>query len=69
MKSLMLSSFVAVALLAALAIAQFRPTSTSVSLGAAAMPSLLELHAAADVHKIPTEEIEDQSLVFATKPR
>jgi hypothetical protein len=32
----------------------------------AAMPSLLELHAAAGVHKLPVQDIEDQSLVYST---
>lgn len=32
----------------------------------AAMPSLLELHSMADVHKLPLQDIEDQSLVFPT---
>jgi hypothetical protein len=30
----------------------------------AAMPSLQELHAAVGVHKLPVQEIEDQSLIF-----
>jgi hypothetical protein len=32
----------------------------------AAMPSLLELHAAAGVHKLPIQDIDDQSLVYST---
>jgi hypothetical protein len=34
------------------------------SAGTAAMPSLLELHAAAGVHKLPVQDIEDQSLIY-----
>lgn len=32
----------------------------------AAMPSLLELHSMAEVHKLPLQEIEDQSLMYPT---
>ena len=69
MKGLMISAFVAVALLAAVAVTHPGPTSVDASLGAAAMPSLLELHATAKVNKLPVEEIEDQSLVFPNKPQ
>ena len=34
--------------------------------GTAAMPSLLELHAAAGVHKLPVQDIDDQSLIYPT---
>jgi hypothetical protein len=30
------------------------------------MPSLLELHAAAGVHKLAVQDIEDQSLIYPT---
>lgn len=30
----------------------------------AAMPSLLELHSMAGVHKLPLQDIEDQSLMY-----
>jgi hypothetical protein len=30
------------------------------------MPSLQELHATANVNKLPVQEIEDQSLVYPT---
>ena len=33
----------------------------------AAMPSLEELHAIADVQKLPVQDIEDQSLIYPTK--
>jgi hypothetical protein len=32
----------------------------------AAMPSLQELHSMADVHKLPLQDIEDQSLIYPT---
>ena len=40
--------------------------SPSIELTAAAMPPLQELHAMAGVHKLPVQEIEDQSLVYPT---
>jgi hypothetical protein len=42
------------------------PRSPSIELTAAAMPALQELHAMAGVHKLPVQEIEDQSLVYPT---
>jgi hypothetical protein len=41
--------------------------SVDISAGTAAMPSLVELHAAAGVQKLPVQEIEDQSLIFPAK--
>jgi hypothetical protein len=69
MKGLMISAFMVVALLAAVTVTHPRPTQLDASLGAAAMPSLIELHAAAKVNQLPVEEMEDQSLVFPTRPR
>jgi hypothetical protein len=66
MKGLMISAFAAVALLAAVATMRPRPSSVDISLGSAAMPSLLELHATAGVDKLPLQEMEDQSLIFPT---
>jgi len=43
-----------------------RPASTELSAATAAMPSLLELHAMAAANKLPTQEMEDQSLVYPT---
>jgi hypothetical protein len=43
-----------------------RSSVIELSAGTAAMPSLLELHAAAGVHKLPTQDIEDQSLIYPT---
>ena len=39
-----------------------RPASLEQS--TAAMPSLEELHAMAGVHKLPLQDVEDQSLIF-----
>jgi hypothetical protein len=69
MKGRTISAFMAVALLAAVAVTHPRPTSVDASLEAAAMPSLLELHDAANVNRLPAEEMEDQSLVFPVKPQ
>jgi hypothetical protein len=66
MKGLMISAFAAVALLAAVTAMRSRPSSVEMSLGSAAMPSLLELHATAGVNKLPLQEMEDQSLIFPT---
>jgi hypothetical protein len=63
MKRQMISAFVALALVAA-ATAILRSHSTEMSAGTAAMPSLQELHAAADVNKLPNQEIEDHALIF-----
>ena len=41
-----------------------RVSSVDISLGSAAMPSLLELHTTAGVDKLPFQEVEDQSLIF-----
>jgi hypothetical protein len=43
-----------------------RSSVTELSAGTAAMPSLLELHAAAGVHKLPVQDVEDQSLIYPT---
>jgi hypothetical protein len=43
-----------------------RSSVIELSAGTAAMPSLLELHAAAGVHRLPVQDIEDQSLVYPT---
>jgi hypothetical protein len=69
MKGLMISAFEAVALLAAVATMHSRSSSVDISLGSAAMPSLLELHIAAGVDKLPLQEMEDQSLIFPTEAK
>ena len=69
MKRLMISAFAAVALLAAVATMHSQPSSVDISLESAAMPSLLELHTAAGVDKLPLQEMEDQSLIFPTEAK
>ncbi len=67
MKRLMISALAAVALFAATtATAMLWSPSTKLSAGTAAMPSLSELHTAAGVNKLPTEDFEDMSLVYST---
>jgi hypothetical protein len=46
-----------------------RPHPQSIQLTAAAMPSLEELHAAAGVHQLPDQDIDDQSLIFPAKTK
>jgi hypothetical protein len=65
MKRLMIPTFAAVALFAAASAMLWSPL-TKLSAGIAAMPSSHELHTAAGVNKLPIEEVEDMSLVYAT---
>jgi hypothetical protein len=64
MKRLMISTFAAVALIAA-ATTVLRWRSPSIDRAAAIM-SLQELYAAPGVNKLPIEEFEDMSLVYST---
>jgi hypothetical protein len=59
-------SVIAVVALVVAGVMMMRWPTTSVELafGTAAMPSLLELHATAEVHKLPVQEIDDQALVY-----
>lgn len=67
MKRLMITAVAIVALMAvASTLLRSRPSLIELSAGTAAMPSLLELHAAAGVHKLPAQDIEDQSLIYPT---
>jgi len=68
MMRLTISAIAAIVLVAAAAIV-LRWPSTSVELasGTAAMPSLQELHATAEVHKLPVQEIDDQALVYTAQ--
>lgn len=42
------------------------PRPSAIEETTAAMPSLLELHSMAEVHKLPLQDIEDQSLMYPT---
>ena len=67
MMRLMITAVAVVALMAgASTLLRSRSSLIELSAGAAAMPSLLELHAAAGVHKLPVQDIEDQSLIYPT---
>ena len=61
----MISAIAVVALLV-VATTMLWSRSPSIELTAAAMPPLQELHTMAGVHKLPVQEIEDQSLVYPT---
>jgi hypothetical protein len=65
MKRPVTSAIATIAVLA-LAITLLWPhtSSTKLSAGTAAMPSLQELHTAANVNNLSMQEIEDQSLIF-----
>ena len=70
MKRLMISTFAAVALLAAATTMLWsRSPSIPRPVGPAGMPSLQELHSAAGVSKLPIEDFEDLSLVYSTATR
>jgi hypothetical protein len=67
MMRLMIAALAVVAVIAvASTLLRSRSSVIELSAGSAAMPSLLELHAAAGVHKLPVQDIEDQSLVYPT---
>jgi hypothetical protein len=67
MMRLMITAVVVVAVMVgASTLLRSRSSLIELSAGTAAMPSLLELHAAAGVHKLPVQDIEDQSLIYPT---
>ena len=45
------------------------PHPHSIEVTAAAMPRLEELHVIAGVHKLPDQDINDQSLIFPAKTK
>jgi hypothetical protein len=66
MKRLMIPAIAVVALMV-VATTMLWSRSPSIELTAtAAMPPLQELHTMAGVHKLPVQEIEDQSLLYPT---
>ena len=70
MKRLMISTFAAVALLAAATTMwQSHSAATSRPSVTAGMMSLQDLQKAVDVNKLPIEEFDDQSLVYSTSTR
>lgn len=70
MRRLTIPACVAIALVAATMIMMRWPsTSVEIAAGAAAMPSLQELHATAGIHKLPVQEIDDQALVYTAQEK
>jgi hypothetical protein len=69
MKRIMVSAIVFAAAISVVVILRSRPASIDLAAATAAMPSLLELHTMAGVHKLPEQEMEDQSLVYPAGPR
>jgi hypothetical protein len=66
MTRLMIAALAVVAVIAvASTLLWSRSSVIELSAETAAMPSLLELHAAAGVHKLPVQDIDDQSLVYS----
>jgi hypothetical protein len=57
-------SAIAMAALIVVATSMLRSPSPALELSTAAMPSLIELHTMAGVNKLPTQEVEDQSLMY-----
>jgi hypothetical protein len=62
----MISVIAVVVLMMVVAKTMLWSRSAPIELATAAMPPLQELHAMAGVHKLPVQEIEDQSLVYPT---
>jgi hypothetical protein len=62
----MISVIAVVVLMMVVAKSMLWSRSAPIELATAAMPPLQELHAMAGVHKLPVQEIEDQSLVYPT---
>ena len=68
MMRLTISAIAAIVLVAAAAtVLRWPSTSVELASGTAAMPSLQELHATAEVHKLPVQEIDDQALVYTAQ--
>jgi hypothetical protein len=65
MMRLMLCS-IAVVVLVVIATSALLSRSPTLELSTAAMPSLQELHTMAAVNKLPTQDVEDQSLIYPT---
>jgi hypothetical protein len=69
MMRLTIPALVAIALVAAMVSLRGSPTSIEIASGMAAMPPLQELHAMAGIHKLPLQEIDDQSLVYTAQEK
>jgi hypothetical protein len=60
----LIMSVLAIVVVIGVAATVLRSKPDSLELSAAAMPSLLELHIMAGVNKLPSQDVEDQSLIF-----
>jgi hypothetical protein len=69
MMRLTIPVFAVIVLVAAVVMMRWPSTAVDIAAGTAAMPSLLELHATAGVHKLPVQEIDDQALVYTAQGR
>ena len=69
MMRLTIPALVAIALVAAMILLRGSSTSIEIESGMAAMPSLQTLHAMAGIHKLPLQEIDDQSLVYTAQEK
>lgn len=67
MLRLTIPALAAIVLVAAVMMMRSPSASLELTSGTAAMPSLLELHATAGVHKLPVQEIDDQALVYTAQ--
>jgi len=68
MTRFLVASFVVLALIVAAATI-FRGQPRTIELSTAAMPSLVELHTMAGVHRLPDQDIDDQSLIFPARAK
>ncbi len=57
---------IALVVVVVVATSMLRSPSPTLELSTAAMPSLQELHTMAAVNKLPTQDVEDQSLIYPT---
>ena len=69
MKRLMISAFAVVALLVVATTVLPSRSPANFSVGTAGIMSVQELHAAASSKNLPTEDFEDQSLVYSAAPK
>jgi hypothetical protein len=67
MLRLTIPALAAIVLVAAVMMMHSPSTSVGLTSGTAAMPSLQELHATAEVHKLPVQEIDDKALVYTAQ--
>jgi hypothetical protein len=69
MKHPMISAIAVFALLAATTMLWSHTLSPKMSVRTAAMPPLQDLHASANLSKLPDQEVEDQSLIYPSPPK